>query len=55
MGIDDFQIEELIEYFNEEYAKLDAPDRLTAINLYRSELNIILVALHHYLESDDRK
>ena len=55
MDIDDYQIEELIEYFSEEYAKLDAPDRLTAVNLYRSELNIILTALHHYLESDDRK
>lgn len=55
MVIDDFQIEDLIEYLNEEYLKLDAPDKLTFINFYRAEINIILVALRHYLESDDRK
>jgi hypothetical protein len=55
MDIDDFQIEELIEYFNEECAKLSAPDQLAPLNLYRAELSIIITALHHYLESDDRK
>lgn len=55
MDIDDYQIDELIEYLNEEYLKLNDPIQLTDLNFYRAEINIILVALRHYLESDDRK
>lgn len=55
MDIDDFQIEGLIEYLNEEYLKLNDPIQLTNLTFYRADINIILVALRHYLESDDRK